>query len=509
MASFAATISRRRRYPLQASVVLAALLLAPIRSAPFERPVWNVSSTPLRAEGEPTVVVNPLDRKNVIVGGNQWQPMTKSNIGNVSLGPSGFGDCAVWSTHDGGATWSGGLLSGGGLGRPLSLPHSEAPVLSEIPDEIDDPGNFFSIDQNAVFDRKGNAWYQCINSGAGARDVVVHVYHSANGGKTWDAPVVAYRESQSGIQFDRPFLAIDNSGGPRDGTLYLTFETIFYQAWLPAVYARKSTDGGKTWGPIVRVDAGVQETMWDPRQYPVMGAGGVLYVVYNTAVLVTPYYGDPQITPLGIKVARSRDGAATFDRFVVDENVQHAASPDEAFVYFTETVSAIAADRAHPGRLAVAWPDTGNPAGEARILMRYSLDSAEHWTDRIDVADDLPGQGNQHDHVALTYLPDGRLLAVWRDRRASGGGWRAPWEVFARVFEVASDGTLTKGKVVTVTIAPQTPTTDHHGTMPTEYLGVTAGPEGVSFAWDEMRGDFPDVVYRLLRLEAFSSGGGT
>jgi len=326
-----------------------------------DQAVHDVSNTPLRAEGEPTVVVNPADPENVIVGGNQWQPLTNSNIANLSIGPSGVGDCAAWATHDGGLTWSGGLLSKGGLGKVVLPALPDAPLLSEIPKEIDDVGNFFSIDQNAVFDRTGkDAWYQCINDGAGVADIVVNVFHSADGGKSWDTPVVAYRESREGIQFDRPFLAIDNSGGPRDGTLYLTFETIFYQAWLPAVYAKKSTDRGKTWGPTVRVDAGLQETMWDPRQYPVMGANGTLYVVYNTALLVTPYYGDPQLTPLGIKIARSTDGAKTFQRFVVDENVRHAPSPDEAFVYFTETVTAIAADRAHAGRLAVAWPDTGS-----------------------------------------------------------------------------------------------------------------------------------------------------
>jgi hypothetical protein len=104
--------------------------------------------------------------------------------------------------------------------------------------------------------------------------------------------------------------------------------------------------------------------------------------------------------------------------------------------------------------------------------------------------------------VALTFLPDGRLLVVWRDRRASGGSWTAPWEVFARTFDVSGDVAV-PGKVVRVTTTPEQPTTNHHGTMPTEYLGVTSGPEGISFVWDEMRGNLPDVVYRRLPLAAF------
>src|ERR1041385_8025741 len=103
----------------RSSFALAAALVALLATYPSRAAgtgVRNVSNTQGRAEGEETVAVNPADPSNVIVGSNQWQPLGGAKTGRVSAGASGFTDCAVWSTHDGGGTWTGGRLSDSGLG---------------------------------------------------------------------------------------------------------------------------------------------------------------------------------------------------------------------------------------------------------------------------------------------------------------------------------------------------------------------------------------------------------
>jgi BNR repeat protein len=481
------------RTAVVATFVCAVLVAA----APVARAqVTNVSHTDGLAEGEETVAINPTDHQNVIVGSNQWLPPTPSNTGNFGVGPSGATTCAVWSSHDGGRTWKGGRLENAGIdqlaGGALKPP---ADVPSEFGKDAD-AGNAISADQNTVFDRRGNAYYQCINFGIGDQDPKVFVYRSTNGGRTWGPPREAFDEVKTKIQIDRSFLAIDDSGGSRDGTLYLTFETMFYQAYLPEVYARRSTDGGKTWGPVVRVDDNDNRAQWDPRQYPVVGADGTLYVVYDAATLLSPAPIDPQATPLRLMVASSSDGGRTFRHSVVEPHVSRIASPDEAFSYFTETISALATDPRHAGRVAVAWPD--KRSGEARILLRYSTDGARTWSSPIDAADDPAGKGNQHDHVALTYLPDGHLVVMWRDRRNGGGSFGGPFDVFARVFDVSSAGKLTPGRTVRYTEKPQPDGQNTHGSMPTEYLGLTSDRSGVAASWDEMRGSYLDNVFRRV-----------
>jgi hypothetical protein len=481
------------RSAVVAAVVCAAFAAAAPTAA---AQVTNVSRTAGLAEGEETVAINPTDRQNVIVGSNQWLPPTPGNVGNFGVGPSGATTCAVWSSHDGGRTWKGGRLENAGIdqlaGGALKPP---AGVPSEFGKEAD-AGNAISADQNTVFDRHGNAYYQCINFGIGDQDPKVFVYRSTNGGRTWGPPMQAFDEINTKIQIDRSFLAIDDSGGPRDGTLYLTFETMFYQAYLPEVYARKSTDGGKTWGPVVRVDDNFNRAQWDPRQYPAVGADGTLYVVYDASTLLSPIQIDPQLTPLRLMVASSSDGGKTFRHSIVEPHVNRIASPDEAFIYFTETISALATDPSHPGRVAVAWPD--KRSGEARILLRYSNDEARTWSPPIDAADDPSGKGNQHDHVALTYLPDGHLVVMWRDRRNGGGSFGGAYDVFARVFNASAAGKLTPGRTVRFTEKPQSEGQNTHGSMPTEYLGLTSTGSDVAASWDEMRGSYLDNVFRRV-----------
>jgi hypothetical protein len=39
--------------------------------------------------------------------------------------------------------------------------------------------------------------------------------------------------------------------------------------------------------------------------------------------------------------------------------------------------------------------------------------------------------------------------------------------------------------------------------MPSEYLGVAVRSDGIGVSWEEMRGLYPDDVYRFIPLGAF------
>src|SRR5213079_1037287 len=151
----------------------------------------------------------------------------------------------------------------------------------------------------------------------------------------------------------------------------------------------------------------------------VVGAGGTLYDVYDRAPLTVSTEPTPQVSPIQLVVAASRDGGQTFSRVVVDDDVHRVQSPDEASAAYIEMISAIAADPKRKGRLAVAWPYAIDESS-SRILLRSTADGGKTWSKRIDVADDpiVKGKPNQHDHVASTWLADGRLVVSWRDRRS-------------------------------------------------------------------------------------------
>lgn len=101
----------------------------------------------------------------------------------------------------------------------------------------------------------------------------------------------------AGAAPDKEWLAVDNSGGPRDGTLYLT--------WLevgapPGINVMASTDGGRTWIRRTRVETTRNGLNHGARV--AVGPDGELHVVWESALG----------SKAGIRWTRSRDGGRTF-----------------------------------------------------------------------------------------------------------------------------------------------------------------------------------------------------
>src|SRR4029077_510963 len=275
-------------------------------------------------------------------------------------------------------------------------------------------------------------------------------------------------------ELDRPWFAVDNSGGPRDGTLYLAFETGPFTDDPPKVFLKQSTDHGRTWSDTVRVDDGTYETQFNPRNRPVVDAGGKVAIVYDRSpVTNTPF--NSQQAPIQLVLATSADGGQTFTRSVVDDSVTRVQSPDEALPNYSEMIPAIAADPTTPGRLAVAWPQAVD-ATNSRVVARVTTDGGQHWGPRIDLADDPAIIPDQHDHVSLRWMPDGRLAASWRDRRASGGTWTDAFQEWARLFRPdAASGLRASGRSVELSQGPQAPEAAFRGpTMPDEFQGLAS-----------------------------------
>jgi hypothetical protein len=347
-------------------------------------------------------------------------------------------------------------------------------------------------DQSVAWDRHGNAYFSCDGT---------EVYHSSDGGNTWGTPVPAATPAQNmGDAIDRPWLAVDNTGGPRDGTVYLVYESFFTNplGWVMVV---SSTNQGQTWSLPNRVDypTSMPQTQADPRNFPAIGADGSLYVVYDQG---TNPWAMAQMNPINLIVAHSTDGGKTFTHTLA-ATVPHpgrSSSPEEE----GEMISSLAADPSpqRASHLALAWAD--ERSGTSRILFEDSVNSGVSWTKPVDVADDPAGNKNEHDHPQVVFLPDGRAVVVWRDRRCCGGTWKSNYEIFARVLTIGDDGSVTPGNTVKVTNAPQVP---NSSTMLNEYIGVSSGVEGVNVAWDQTVNGTTESFYRRLPLSDFPTPG--
>jgi len=473
---------------------LAAVPLAlPAAAARSCDGVVDVSQTPGRGEGEESLSVNPRNPKQLLLGSNQFEPT--GPMSPVSAG--GLMEAASWVSQDGGCTWRALNLETLGGVADVSNPVPLGPR------EYRNVGNVLSSDQHSVWDRNGDLYYEAgFLGGLGVdADQRAMVWRSRDGGRRFGTPAIAYSSADNKApagsaypdtvpELDRPWLAVDRSGGPRDGTLYMTLATGPFAIGLPAeVYLVSSRDHGRTWSPSTRVDLGTYSTQLNPREMPAVGADGALYVIYDVAGPGSTTLPVPQQVPIAIHLARSVDGGRTFTRTVVDADVHRVTDPDEALPVYVETITSIAADPRRPGHLAVAWPEAD--AGGSHIVLRTSTDGGRQWGPRQRVGG--AAQADQQDHVTLAYTPTGELVVVWRDRAASGGTWQSPFQVWAR---------LLGHRPVQVTTGPQQPTTLNRGgpTMPSEFLGVAATSTHVLVSWDQMVGGLPDNMFRAIPL---------
>jgi hypothetical protein len=471
---------------------------APARYGRGDTGVVDVSSEHANSEGEEPLSVNPLNPEQLTTVANVFQPVVPAPL-NPFVGGGGLQDTRVYSSQDGGRHWLTQKPDQGGLGKlQIDTPVGNSP-------EFSDAFNVVNTDADSVWDAHGNAFFESgdIHGLYHEGNEVETVWRSSDAGVTWgpDRGYTAVNATEEHTELDRPWLAVDNSGGAYDGRLYTTFETTPFVDIPPQVYVKRSDDHGASWSPTARVDDGTYQTQWNPRNRPAVGAEGALYVVYDRA----PITATPFLTyegPITLVLARSTDGGETFHRIVVDEEVHRVTSPDEATPQYTEMIPAIATDPTHTGRVAVAWPQASGP-NSSRILLRYSTDGGHTWSGRVDVADDASSVPDQHDHVTLSWH-DGHLFAGWRDRRCCGGSFSSDYQQWVRVLLPGRHGTLRPGRTVEFSEGPQAPTSGGRGSLqPDEFQGLAATSAGVALTWSQLTGSVDHLMFRRVPLRVF------
>ena len=144
-------------------------------------------------DGEPYIAVNPANQNNVIAG---WMRMRAD--GKIWI--------ATKSSFDQGQTWS----------SIQYMPHDT--IING------------SADVSIAFHSSGTAYLSWINfrtspdtSGA------IFVSKSLDGGLTWGtANNVIDGTDKPDLPFDRPWIAVDNSGGPNDGVIFVTSMSAYW-----------------------------------------------------------------------------------------------------------------------------------------------------------------------------------------------------------------------------------------------------------------------------------------
>jgi hypothetical protein len=423
-----------------------------------------------RQQAEPTIAVDPHN-PNIIVAGAQDYRL---------LSGGGHRWHGYYRSIDGGQTWSVMLLPGyPGDNSPQGLSSPLHGVYSAISDPV------------LTFDRSGNVYYVGI-SAAGTFNpsgfnlfVAKFVNDGADYAFTNLLPPSIYSFA------DKPWIAVDTSGGPNDGTVYVTYDTI--------TFAHGSADAGVA---LVRsIDGGVTYS------FPliVIGQGFFSGVTVDAKgrVFVSSLTPGRSRTSSNIAVAVSIDGGVSFHGHAIAAHVSTLPSPLPGNFFRDFTVPQIASDNRG---VYVVWDDYAR--GNSNAMFIESTDAGVTWTIPLRINDVITGQ-----HFFSTISVSGGTISIaWYDSRLGqlSNGTITALDVF---YADSKDGGLTFSPNTRVTSTSFNPNIVERADFGDreifmgDYIQIAASPNAAHVIWTDNREACSNVVpvFGCTNQDAFTS----
>jgi hypothetical protein len=334
------------------------------------------------AQNETTIASNPANPKNLVAGSNDYRVFNAREARNDS---SGY----AYSSFDGGKTWTN-----------VQLPHltyqtGATGALSDM-DSAGDPVVAFGPHNTVYY---ANIVFSRLNNGSG---IAVSVSH--DGGRTFGEPSMVILDganpdgsaAPTNYFNDKEWVAAD----PRSGTVYVTWTRFTYDddgEYIESpIVVKKSTDYGRTWGPLTRVAPGLDGfnggiTPFDQGSSPQVGNDGALYVAYEASVCATTAC-DGADDHDAVAVATSHNGGQTFKNVEVGLDFDFPTNEDVGSQTLTglnfrlNSFPQLAYDRL-ADHLWITWADDRNGSYDGFTSIKTNGDNflvdsrdGKHWS---------------------------------------------------------------------------------------------------------------------------------
>jgi len=385
-------MTRFARPVLRAALAAACLVLAP-GLAPAEFPQIRINSdSSYQVQNEQQICVNPLNPYNVVAC---WRDFRL-----------GYRQVGVGYSTDGGYHWTDYLISG-------PLPWDSDPVLTVHRD-----GTFYLVVINYL--------------SGGANQLALH--RSTTGGISWVGPYTVVFSSGATFE-DKEWIAVDRTGGPRDGHLYVAW-TRFDEVTIQLV---RSTNRGVTWSPPVQVS---QASGWVQWPVPIVLANGNVLVAWDDYSGMISY----DISTDG-GVSWSGNRVLTGTGLLPGEQINGSIL---VFPYLSLAMDESQGSRA--GWLYCVYADRAVPDNGMDIWVRRSTDNGQTWSWRARINDDPPGVFRDQFHPCVTCDEQGVLTAIWYDRREDPGNFE--WHIY---MSQSNDGGASWTTNTRITDVPSSP----------------------------------------------------
>lgn len=342
-------------------------------------------------DGEPYLAVNPQNNQHIVVA---WMGYKLNELIVIKTRVS----------TDGGNSWS----------TTTSIPH----IFS---------GNQ-SADPSIQFDHLGNVYISFIDyDAANFTNGADYVVKSTDGGLTWGAAAEVANISDCPNKFciDRPWMEIDQTSGPNQGTIYVTTMNADHNVSAPYnPYLSVSTDGGSTFRNPRFLDTTNYlsgNSIPQPMPSPAIGADGIFYAAY-------PSYEASQSLYATVIMASSDDGGNSLNH----EFIYYGGSGTGVTDVYAKKGSLFFTDKSDANHLAMIVLAEYN--GDADVFFTESFDKGTNWSTLERVNQDADSNGVLQDLIWADFNSNGDLAITWRDRRNSGNsGYNQPTQIYSAI----------------------------------------------------------------------------
>jgi hypothetical protein len=368
-------------------------------------------------QNETAVAVSPTNPLNLVAAARDRRNGIERN---------GF-----YSSLDGGATWTDGVLTEG------TYTYQSDPVVAACAD-----GSFVYASLS-------------FNSGGSGG---VFAYRSTDGGRTWPQKSTVVTASS----IDKEWIACDaTASSPYANRIYVGYRDI---SGAYFIRVKRSTDGGVTWStPVIVPDVSLR----------VMN--GIALATGPAGQLYAAWF---DFTTKQVKFDVSTDGGATFGTDKVLAEV--TAVPEFPHLSRPNSLPAIAVDLSggpYHGYVYVLW--TGYQNGDCDVRFLRSADGGATWTPLAFVNDNAVGNGSDEFFPGVTVDPLGRVIVTFHStRRAPGTDHYELWGAISR------DGGQTFDTNFLISDAVSNPP---DGRFLGDYAGVAATADRLYPVWADAR----------------------
>lgn len=368
-----------------------------------------------RQQVEPTIAIDPTNPDIIVAGAQDLRGVPE------------YGDRwhGYYRSVDGGLTWTSTLLPG------FPTDTSEQGLASPI--HVYD----FTSDPVLAIDNMGNVFYLGIAVKWAQFQDAIFVAKYTNHGETYDSTVIVYASNEKFKFLDKPWIAVDTSGGKYDENIYVAWSAFTGWAGTEQIMFSRSTDHGVTFSEPQVISRPPNVSNFNLWTVITVAPNGDVYVAWDSFTW----------TPRGFKkfsiiMTKSTDGGKNFGPRIKVHEVVPLPIPLPNNQFRVLSLPTIGADESG---VYIAWDDFRT--GDADILFSRSTDEGFTWSAPIQVNDVttnhqfFPAMSVSNGSIHIVFYdsrndPHGQLLDVYYAQSIDGG---LSFQANLRITEVSFD----------------------------------------------------------------------